>query len=132
MEKLTTINADELIFSDNPGDDRINTKLILDDYDWMNYKLQTAFHTEKLGVLSIEIEYFGATTSRMTVKQRKTKNRIYIHSIDFPTDIFQEYIIKFMKSHIDTWAGTLAFNGEDIALEFYNAIINAGKYAEED
>lgn len=131
MEKLTKINKSDLQFSGAIDDNGTNTYLSLDDYDWMNYKLRTAFQTEALGTLEVTFEYFGATTSVMTVKQRKTRNKIYIHKMEFDTDIFQKYIKRFLTEHLATWDTASAFNGKDIVIDFYNEVIDKGKYSED-
>ena len=126
---LEKIDAKELIFSDEIGDDRVNTCLTLDDYDWMSYKLSTAFKTEKLGTLAIEFEYFGMTTSSMKVTQIHndvTKNYEY----EYPTDLFQKHIIAFMTKHMSAWNDKYAFYGEDEVLAFYNEVIEQGKLRE--
>lgn len=126
---LNKINKEELLFSGDCGDDRVNTKLILDDYDWMSYKLETAFRTEKLGTLAIEFEYFGFTTSSMKVTQtynNVTRNYEY----EYPTDLFQKHITIFLTNHLAAWNDTYAFNGEEEALAFYNEVIEQGKLKE--
>ena len=66
---LKKIRSEDLVFSNEIEDDRTNTYLTLNDYDWMNYNLSTRFKTEEMGVLEIEFEYFGIVTSQMNVKQ---------------------------------------------------------------
>lgn len=126
---LEKIDAKELIFSGEIEDDRVNTCLTLDDYDWMSYKLTTAFRTEKLGRLAVEFEYFGFTTSSMKVTQTHndvTKNYEY----EYPTSLFQKHITIFMTNHLAAWNDTYAFNGEDEVLAFYNEVIEQGKIKE--
>lgn len=60
---LKKIKSEDLIFGNEIEDDRINTYITLDDYDWMCYKLSTSFKTEEMGVLEVEFEYFGTITS---------------------------------------------------------------------
>lgn len=129
MEKLPTIKKDELLFSGELEDDRVNTSLKLDDYDWMSYKLDTRFRTEALGTLNVEFEYFGSNTSRMVVSQTKDKNtHTYIYN--YPTDIFQKYITEFLTKHLAAWDSRYAFNGGDIVLAFYNEVIEKGTLAD--
>lgn len=144
MEKgLTTIKADELIFSDMIEDDRVNTCLTLNDYDWMTYNLNTRFKTEALGRLHVLFEYFGSGVSRMYVLQDALVNSSsdgcfhtnMIHTkkyvYDFSSDLFAEHIKRFMEAHIRQWGGGLAFNGETEVLAFYNAVIEEGTLVEE-
>ena len=44
---LKKIKKEDLIFSGEIKDDRANTYLRLNDYDWMNYVLETTFKTEE-------------------------------------------------------------------------------------
>lgn len=119
---LSKIKAEDLIFSDNLEDDRTNTFLNLDDYDWMNYELKTRFKTSKMGILDIKFNYFGLITSTMEVVQNKD-NISKKYTFEFSTDIFKENIIKFLKAHISSWDEEYAFNGEDFVINFYNEVI---------
>lgn len=123
---LTKIEAKDLIFTNEIEDDRINTFLTLNDYDWMDYQLKTRFNTENLGILDVIFHHFGLTTSVMIVKQRiDDKEREYLFEYD--TEIFKKYLIKFLNLHIESWNSTFAFYGEDIVLEFYNEVIESGE-----
>ena len=124
--ELEQITAEELIFSGNIEDDRTNTYLQLNDYDWMSYKLSTRFKTEKQGVLNIEFEYFGTNRSLMKVSQILNNDKKQFE-ISYDTDIFIKYLKKFLENHIKQWNDKYAFNGEDIVLEFYNEVIQKGK-----
>lgn len=123
---LTKIEEKDLIFTNEIEDDRTNTFLTLNDYDWMDYQLKTRFKTENLGILDVIFNYFGLTTSEMIVKQRiDDKEREYLFKYD--TEIFKKYLIKFLKLHIESWNSTFAFYGGDIVLEFYNEVIESGE-----
>lgn len=122
---LEKIKIEELIFSNEIEDDRTNTFLTLDDYDWMNYKLQTRFKTELQGVLNVLFNYFGLTTSIMKVEQIKNgESKKY--NYEYSTDIFEKYLKKYLEKHISQWNDRYAFNGEEIVVEFYNEIIEKG------
>lgn len=122
---LKKIKKEDLIFSGDIGDDRINTHLVLDDYDWMNYSLIARFKTEELGTLKVKFEFFGATTSIMIVEQ--DYNAVYERVVyKYPTDIFQKYIIKFLTKHIASWDKEYAFYGEDEVIEFFNTVLENG------
>lgn len=126
---LQKIDAKELIFTDELGNDRVNTLLTLDDYDWMSYKLETAFVTEKQGVLAISFEYFGMTTSSMKVTQTYN-NEVKNYEYEYSTDLFQKHITIFLTNHLAAWKSTYAFNGEDEVLAFYNEVIEQGTLRE--
>ena len=79
LEKIGKISENDLVFVDM---DRIFTKLTLDDYDWMNYRLACSFPL-KTGILEVEFEYIGAAFSYVKVKDKQ---------YEFGTDIFTKYL----------------------------------------
>ena len=127
MEKLKPIPYDdELSHFDLPEyrdyREEMNTLLILDDADWMSYKLKTFFYTVDYGNLDIIFHYCGGTTSEMRVI-KDTDGKNYIHRIKYDTDIFEKNIIAFMEKHINNWKSKYAFNGLDAAIAFYNDVL---------
>ena len=111
----------ELSAFDLNGDiDSCETKLVLDDYDWMHYILTAHLPTKAYGDMEIQIEYDGAIFSIMAVKVR---NEVYV--LKFNTDIFEEHIIKFLQKQIQTWGKPNAFDGTEEAVNFYNAVLAA-------
>ena len=124
--ELKKITTEELIFSGDIEDDRTNTYLQLNDYDWMNYKLSTRFKTEKQGILDVEFEYFGTNRSMMKVSKNFNGNENQFE-ISYDTDIFIRYLKEFLENHMKQWDDKYAFNGEDIVLKFYNEVIEKGK-----
>ena len=123
---LKEIKCEDLIFSNDIGDDRTNTYLNLDDYDWVDYSLATSFKTEDMGVLNVKFNYFGMITSTMEVEQilnGTTEKVVY----EYSTDIFKKYIVKFLEKHISFWDSKYAFNGEEYVIEFFNEVIKNGK-----
>ena len=122
---LKKINSEELIFSNEIEDDRTNTFLHLYDYDWMDYHLKTRFKTKEMGVLEVTFEYYGFINSRMQIRQ-DLNNKIEEITYEYPTEIFQKYIIKFLEKHIKAWDDKYAFNGEEEVIEFFNDVIENG------
>lgn len=122
---LKKIRSEDLIFSNEIEDDRTNTYLTLNDYDWINYNLSTRFKTEEMGVLEVEFEFFGFSTSQMDVKQTLNGN---VHEItyEYPTDIFSKNLIKFLEKHIRCWNEKYAFNGEEEVIDFFNEVLDKG------
>lgn len=114
--KLHKIKAEDLIFSGNIEDDRTNTLLELDDYDWMHYSLSTKFHTNDLGIINVEFEYLGLGFCTMTVTDINTKEKLVYQYL---CDIFQTHITEFMQNHIKSWNSRYAFNGEDEVISFF-------------
>ena len=123
---LKKIKSEDLIFTNNIEDDRTNTYLNLYDYDWMDYSLTTRFKTEDMGALNVKFNYFGMVSSTMEVEQtlNGTNEKIVY---EYPTDIFQKHIIKFLEKHIHFWDEKYAFNGEEEVIEFFNDVLENGR-----
>lgn len=122
---LKKINSTDLIFTNKIEDDRTNTYVNLYDYDWMTYSISTCFKTEEMGVLNVKFEYFGMITSTMEVEQilhNRTENVVY----EYPTEIFQKYIVRFLEKHIHSWDEQYAFNGEAEVIDFFNDVLENG------
>lgn len=125
MMELKHIDPKDLIFENKPLKDRINTKLTLQDTDWMNYVLQAVFQTKEQGVLEVKFEFFGAVDSEMSVVRIEGEGkRRYLYTFD--SDIFEKYLIKFMTHHLAQWEKQEVFYGGDIVIEFYNEILKEG------
>ena len=123
--KLGKIQAEDLIFSGDIEDDRTNTCLTLNDYDWMDYRLNTKFKTALYGDLQVEFWYFGTNFSTMTVAKIKD-NVSEEYEYIFSSDIFIKYIKQYLKHHLESWDSKYTFNGEDEVLSFYNEVIEVG------
>ena len=131
MEKLLPIEFDNKLSNFNLEEnkecpDRIETRLVLHDYDWMIYKFGTILPTKHQGYLKVTIEYFGSQISIMKVWQT-INEKIYIHEITFNTIIFIDFLKDFMTKHIQSWDNTYAFCGEKEAIEIFNKILNNAK-----
>lgn len=122
---LRKIKLEELIYTGEIEDDRTNTYLTLADYDWMNYILKTRFSTEELGILKVEFEYFGLTTSEMEVEQTLGEKTI-IYTFEFDSDIFIKHLKNYLDKHLSQWNSEYAFNGEELVVSFYNEVIEKG------
>ena len=120
---LHKIKSEELIFSGDIEDDRTNTFLELDDYDWMNYSLRTRFHTEDIGIVNVKFEYYGFVTSRMIVTKPNSDIEIIY---EYATDIFVKHITEYMQNHIKAWESQYSFNGEDEVISFFNDVLENG------
>ena len=141
--KLEPIVYDEehTAFETTPDDwDPYATKLELDDYDWMTYKLTAHFPTKAYGKMRVRFEYCGIGKCSMQVagqkefkkepaSQTESFFRTFPHYIrykcayEFDADLFQKHIVKFMEAHIKQWEGIYAFRGTKEAVEFYNAVL---------
>ena len=122
---LVEIKPEDLIFTNKCFEDRINTELRLRDNSWMDYQLTTAFNTKNQGKLDVVFEYYGTVASQMQVEQKligKTVKIIY----EYPSDIFEKHITKFMTKHLAARKDTYAFNGEELVLDFFNDVIEKG------
>lgn len=69
--KLPQITSKQLIYKNIYGYDRLYSKLILSDTDWMNYILKAVFTVRKHGRFYVTFEFFGAQISVMKVRQKK-------------------------------------------------------------
>ena len=108
---LKKIRSEDLIFSNEIEDDRTNTYLTL--------------KTEEMGVLEVEFEFFGFSTSQMNVKQT-LNGKVYEITYEYPTDIFSKNLIKFLEKHISYWNEKYAFNGEEEVIDFFNEVLDKG------
>lgn len=139
-EKLLPVSTEELIFADGES---LSTQLILDDYEWMDYKLITHFTTSQ-GHLSICFEFFGSTKSEMVVAKttkdwrgedlsdENMKTECNMDTVRFvyafPTEVYREYLKRFLTEHMKQWEKDApAFYGKDIVMEFYNAVVSKYK-----
>lgn len=122
MRELKRIEVEDLIFENMPLKDRINTKLTLLDTDWMTYTLEASFHVKAQGKLNIRFEYYGIQKSDLYVTQKKNGIR-HEYTYSFPSEIFEKYLSKFMYRHLKQWKREKVFYGGDIAVEFYNEVI---------
>lgn len=127
---LKKINSEDLLFTNEIEDDRTNTYLQLNDYDWMDYNLTTRFKTKEIGIVDVKFQYFGMTTSAMEVT--KTLNDVTEKvTYEYPTEIFKRHIVKFLEKHISFWDSKYAFNGEEEVVEFFNEVLDKGAIRED-
>lgn len=128
--ELLPINTKDLI-SGGFGDDTTHIKLVLHDYDWMNYSLSTGFHTTNQGQISISFEYLGTIKSYMKVQQivngNKNKSVTYSYLYEFDSQLFFDYLTKYMEQHMKTWNNNTVFDGEPLVIEFYNKVLEIGE-----
>ena len=99
-----------------------NIKLVLNDYDWCNYTLLAEMITKEYGELIIKFEYFGAVICDMEVK---TEKRIY--SFQFDANIFEEYIIRFLRKYMRNLSKEYSFDDTAELVDFYNAVLTSTK-----
>lgn len=122
MEELEPIIYDKKI---SPGDlrnyiDVSLTKLVLADYEWVNYTLLVEMMTKEYGELKIKFEYFGAYFSVMEVETEARK-----HFYQFGSKLFEEHIIRFLRKHIRSWRKEHLFNRTEEVVDFYNAVLTS-------
>lgn len=123
---LGKLENKDLLFLNMIENDRLNTCLILDDYDWMHYTLKANFHIRDKGKYFVEIEYFGASMCHMIVDIAGLNKYRYT----FNVEIFIKHIKKYMTKHMKHWGTKFGFYGEELFLDFYNEIIEKGKLTE--
>lgn len=138
---LLPLKHEDMRFTDEIEDDRINTTVRLSDYDWLTYTYDTRFPTLKVGTLSIRFEYIGATKSYMYVKQflpicvtNNTVNYVVKYVYEFPSDIFDKYMSKDMHHRFTniTEKNPYAYYNGDLMLSWYNEVLEKGTLLEED
>ena len=99
-----------------------NIKLVLNDYDWCQYTLFAEMTTKEYGELKIRFEYCGAVSSDMEVETEKR-----IHSFQFDTDLFEEYIIRILRKNMRDLCEEYIFDGTEDVVDFYNAVLTSAK-----
>ena len=97
--KLPKIQSKDLIYKNVYGYDRLYSKLILSDTDWMNYILKAIFTTKRYGRFYVSFEFSGIQFSVMKVTLIRKKH-FYNFEYEFSTDIFQKYIIQYLSDQI--------------------------------
>ena len=126
---LMKIRNEDLIFKNKCFEDRINTELQLLDYDWMTYNLKTMFPTRNQGKLKVLFWYSGIRDSFMEVEQ-EVNGKIEKIEYEYDSDIFKKYIMKFMEQHLLQWEKQDVFYGGDLAIDFFNDVIEYGREVE--
>ena len=134
--KLEPIVYDEehTAFETSPNDwDPYATTLVLDDYDWMNYKLTAKLPTKAYGKMRVRFEYCGMGKCTMQISGHKPikKDEVlnYTHYIsykcayEFDADLFKKHLVKFLEAHIKHWEDIYAFRGTKEAVDFYNEVL---------
>ncbi len=129
MSKLRKIEKKELLFENVPLRDRINTELRLEDTDWMNYKLLVSFQTCQKENVEASFEYYGTKESELRIEYNK-QGKVQKFILAFPSELFEKYLIQFMKLHLAQWENQTVFYGGDLALEFYNEVLEVGSLLE--
>lgn len=136
---LTALSYEDMTFTDEIEDDRINTTLTLSDYDWMSYTFDARFPTEKYGTLAVRFEYFGTTSSYLHIKQfipaymsGMPKNYVLYHTYSYPTELFSEYLKKDLNARVDKFDSQYAYSAEDIVLEWFNRTLREGSFESND
>ena len=120
--KLPQITPKQLIYKNIYGYDRLYSKLILSDTDWMTYILKAIFTVRKHGRFYVTFEFFGAQISVMKVRQKK-RHHTYKFEYEFSAEIFQKNIIRYFTAQIVAWQNDSVFNAEHLILDFYNQVI---------
>ena len=130
---LKPISFDDLDFTGEIEDDRINSTLCLKDYDWMSYTWDTRFPTKDNGTLAIRFEYLGSTYCSMGVKQYLpdyliglSNSYIKYYKVKFLSSVWDKYLNKELESRIKSADSAYAYNSGEILLDFYNQVLKEG------
>jgi hypothetical protein len=62
----------------------------------------------------------------MNVKRIDTIG-VFEYTYFFETEMFEEYVSRFMRKHLIQWKNQEVFYGGDIVLAFYNDILKKGR-----
>ena len=104
--------------------DRIFTKLTLDDYDWVNYRLEAVFPIKNEPTLYVKFEYNGSVFCTLTLTtffdsdDQDTELR-------FNSGIFIKYMSEYLELHLLSEDNPGAFYGGDIALKLWNEVLTS-------
>ena len=118
--ELHKLSLDDLSYEE---DHEPMTYVKLNDHTWMDYRLTFEFTTKEGANYDVEFGYCGTMISSMKVRIFSTNEEIIYK---YRYEIFQKYITRFLLKHIRNWNEKYAFSGEDIALEFFNEVIEKG------
>lgn len=102
--------------------DRIFTKLVLDDYDWVNYRMEAIFPMKDAPVLLVKLEYCGSMFGTLTISTFYDSDGQDIE-IRFNSEIFEKYLSEYLESHLLSRDNPGAFYGGDIILKFWNEVM---------
>lgn len=137
--RLRPIAEDDLFFTDEIEDDRVNCTAELADYDWTSYAYEARFPTKTLGMLAVRQEYFGMTTCQMEVRQflpayltGRDDNVVVSRRWSYPADLFMKYMVKDLQARIENASSnsSFAYSPEDLMLEWFSKVIE--NYDEEE
>ena len=122
---LVKIKSEDIIFTNHPFEECVNTELHLLDNSWMSYQLITEFNTSNQGKMKVTFQYYGTKQSEMVI-ERCLDGKTEITTYEYSTEIFEKHITRFMTRHLAAWKDTYAFNGEDLVIDFFNDVIENG------
>lgn len=134
----------ELLFDDEHGEETLNTKVILDDYEWVDYKMLAHFTTKKQGNMSVLFNFYGFKDATMFVAQTTKDWRYQMtgdeildayrmsecikdttrYRYEFPMEIFKKYMMRFLEEQLKSWDDKApAFEGAGVFLDFFNEVV---------
>ena len=121
MERYLRLLSDDDM--DYTGDmDRIFTKLTLDDYDWVNYRLEAVFPIRNEPTLYLKFEYYGSLFCALFLSTFYD-NDGEDAELRFNSEIFERYLAEYLEEHLASRDNPGAFYGGDIALRFFNEVL---------
>ena len=116
---LEPISKEDLIYS---CEDCICTEVQFSDYDWADYQFSTAFETKNNGKIRIIWEYILTDGTFAYVEQ--FKDGIYhLYNIRLDAAFAQDLFVMYMNEHLKQWNNHMAFDGDDIVIEFFNGTL---------
>ena len=136
---LRPLTEEDLFFTDEIEDDRINCTAEFSDYDWMTYRYEMRFPTKNLGMLAVRHEYFGSRTCLMEVRQflpsRLTgsgNNVVVCRAVEYPTEVFMKYMAEDLRKRIEDAEsdGGFAYYPGELLLDWFNCVVERWKEKE--
>ena len=138
--RIQPITKNDLVFTDEIEDDRVNCLLSLNDYDWCDYHYDTRFPTLKYGTLAVRFSYFGYVDCFMKIRQylpndltELDKNWVLCHEYKFDYSMFNKYLKKDLESRVRNLSNSFspAYSPEDLMIEFFNDVLQNGTEIED-
>lgn len=133
--KLRPVTKDDLYFTDEIEDDRINVTARFADYDWMSYTYDCRIPTKDIGTLCIRFEYFGATECDMYIKQflpayltGETEDYVVEHYYNFESELFERFMNRDLIDRTKT--DGYAYYSGPLMLEWFQSVLENGKLSD--
>ncbi len=113
------------IKEETPYGKHLYMELQLADYDLVYYSFKALFPTKDQGILDINVVYDGVLLSTMRVNQTLNGSVACIRYV-FCSQVFVSFMKEYLKKHAAQWNSMFPFDGEELAVELFNKILETG------